>query len=111
MRHCEEQLRRSNPSCSLGLDCFVIGPAKPDPLARNDATYPCTALAKLAKNSSASFLADPLMSRCPSCASLPPICASTSYLSSVPPSFSVSPTVPPPLAKPATPPSPSPERL
>src|SRR4051812_20578662 len=28
--------------------------------------YPCTALAKLAKNSSASFLAAPLISRCPS---------------------------------------------
>src|SRR5216684_5549557 len=38
---------------------------------------PCTALAKFAKNSSASFLAEPLISRCPSWASLPPICAST----------------------------------
>src|SRR4051812_23882027 len=73
--------------------------------------YPCTALAKLAKNSSASFLAEPLMRRCPSWASLPPICASTSYLSMVPPSFSVNPTTAPPLAKPATPPSPSPEIL
>ena len=40
-------------------------------------SQPCTALAKLAKNSSASFLAAPLISRCPSWASLPPICAST----------------------------------
>src|SRR6266852_5613047 len=38
---------------------------------------PCTALAKFAKNSSASFLAEPLISRCPSWASLAPICAST----------------------------------
>src|SRR5213076_841156 len=49
---------------------------------------PCTALAKLAKNSSASFLAVPLIRRCPSWASLPPICASTLSLSRVPPSFS-----------------------
>jgi hypothetical protein len=40
-RHCEERLRRSNPVCGTILDCFVaefiIGPAKPDPLApRND---------------------------------------------------------------------------
>src|SRR6185436_14784543 len=73
------------------------------------ANQPCTALPKLAKNSSASFLAAPLISRCPSCASLPPICASTSYFSKVPPSFSASATAAPPLAKPATPPSPSPE--
>src|SRR5450432_3235466 len=38
------------------------------------APQPCTALAKLAKNSSASFLAVPLIRRCPSWASLPPIC-------------------------------------
>ena len=36
-----------------------------------------TALAKLAKNSSASFLAAPLIRRWPSWASLPPIWAST----------------------------------
>ena len=36
-----------------------------------------TVAAKLRKKSSASFLAAPLTSRWPSCASLPPICAST----------------------------------
>ena len=40
-------------------------------------TWPSTALAKLAKNSSASFLAAPLIRRWPSWASLPPIWAST----------------------------------
>src|SRR5438105_8348160 len=38
----------------------------------------CTAAANLAKKSSAVFLAALLISRCPSWASLPPICASTS---------------------------------
>src|SRR5216683_1142499 len=83
-------------------------------LARNrkwrrerQATPSPTALAKLAKNSSASFLAVPAIRRWPSWASLPPICASTLYVNSVPPSLSVNPTVAPPLAKPATPPSPS----
>ncbi len=37
-----------------------------------------TALTKLAKKSSATFFAAPLIRRWPSCASLPPICASTS---------------------------------
>src|SRR5436305_1091464 len=73
--------------------------------------YPCTALAKLAKNSSASFFAEPLISRWPSWASLPPICASTSQVNSVPPPFSASATLAPPLANPATPPSLSPEIL
>src|SRR3569833_2291005 len=52
------------------------GQPRPDRLpVRRD--HPCTALAKIAKNSSASFLAVPLIRRWPSWASLPPIWAST----------------------------------
>src|SRR6267154_1431709 len=50
---------------------------KQGPRGWGSADQPCTALAKLAKNSSASFLAAPLIRRWPSWASLPPICAST----------------------------------
>src|SRR5271165_801601 len=68
-----------------------------------------TAAANFTKKSSAVFFAALLMRRCPSCASLPPICASTSYMRSVPPSLSESETLALPFANPATPPSPSPE--
>jgi 3-dehydroquinate dehydratase-2 len=39
MRHCEERSDEAIQSAAAALDCFaepVIGPAKPDPLARND---------------------------------------------------------------------------
>ena len=55
----------------------------PDGLRRAMKTHPMgqpfpTAAANFWKNSSAIFFAAPLIRRCPSCASLPPICASTS---------------------------------